>query len=484
MKKFLIIFLSFLLLWSCTKDLTNKNLDPKNPIIVPSYSLFTNGQKNMVDLLTTTDVNTNIFRMLAQHWTETTYPDESDYDLATRSIPTQWWNGFYRDVLKSFEEAKALIPTDVLDGTAQPDAGRQKNELAITDVMEVYSYYYLVTTFGNIPYSEALNIDITQPKYDDAATIYADLLTRLDADIAALDEAAESFGSADLLYSGDVASWKKFANSLKLKMGILIADSDPATAKSTIESAAPNVFTSNADNAILHYLTAPPNTNPAYTDQIQSQRGDFVVASVLVDTMKNLNDPRMPAYFSVDGNGDYTGGEYGTSNNFATFSKPTGYDGGPGVFQADFPGVILSYSEVEFYLAEAAARGFNVGGTVEEHYDAAIAASIEEWGGTSEEAIAYLAQPAVNYATAAGDWKHKIGVQEWIAFYNRGYEAWTTWRRLDVPALVAPADALSDIPVRFPYSVLEQNLNKSNFEAASDAIGGDVVTTKLWWDVH
>ncbi|MCW3117409.1 MAG: hypothetical protein JWM28_1491, partial [Chitinophagaceae bacterium] len=357
MKKLLIIFISSVFLWSCTKNLTDKNNDPKNPTIVPSFTLFTNGQKKMVDLLTTSDVNTNIYRMLVQHWTETTYTDESNYDLATRDIPTQWWNGLYRDVLKSYQQSKVLIPTDVLD------AGQQTNELAMADIMQVFTYYYLVTNFGNIPYSEALDFEIPQPKYDDAATIYTDLLSRLNADITALNDGAESFGSADLIYSGDVTLWRKFANSLKLKMGILLADSDPATAQATVESAAPNVFTSNADNAALQYLSAPPNTNPAFTDQIQSQRGDFVVTNVLVDEMVALNDPRISSYFSTDPNGNYTGGEYGNSNNFAALSKPTGYDGGPGVFQPNFASVILSYAEVEFYLAEAAARGYNVGGT-------------------------------------------------------------------------------------------------------------------------
>jgi len=481
MKKILSITLLSALLWSsCIKDLTKLNVDPKNPNVVPSYTLFSNAEKQFTDLVATTDVNINIFRLLAQHWTETTYTDESNYDISSRDIPVFWWNPFYRDVLNNLERAKILIATDVTD------AGQQKNEIAMADILQVYSYYYLVTTFGNVPYSEALNIEVTQPKYDDAATIYADLLTRLDADLAALDDAANGFGSSDLIYGGDVASWKKFANSLKVKMGILIADSDPATAKTTIESAAPNAFTSNDDNAVFQYLSAPPNTNPAYTDQIQSGRGDFVVTSVLVDTMKKFNDPRMAAYFSTDANGDYTGGEYGAGNSFATFSKPTGYDGGPGVFQIDFPGVILSYAEVEFYLAEAAARGYNVGGTAEEHYNAAITASIEQWGGTAEEAATYLAQPAVAYATAPGDWKHKIGIQEWIAFYNQGYEAWTTWRRLDVPELLAPPEAITDIPVRLTYPSLEQNLNKTNVLSASAALGplGDDVTTKLWFDKY
>jgi len=433
----------------------------------------------MADLLTTSNVNTNIFRLLAQHWTETTYTDESNYDINSRDIPVQWWNGFYRDVLYNLERSKTLIATDVTDPS------QQKNEIAMADILQVYAYYYVVTLFGNVPYSEALNIDITQPTYDDATTVYSDLLQRLDADISALDDAASSFGSSDLLYGGDVASWKKFANSLKLKMGILIADSDPATAKTAVESAAPNVFISNADNAVFQYLSAPPNTNPAYTDQIQSGRGDFVVTSLLVDTMEKFNDPRMAAYFGLDGSGTgYTGGEYGSSNNFSTFSKPSGYDGGPGVFQINFPGVILAYAEVEFYLAEAAARGYNVGLTLEEHYNRAITASIEEWGGTPEGAATYLSHPAVNYTTAAGDWKHKIGIQEWLAFYNRGYEAWTTWRRLDVPHLLAPVEAITDIPVRYTYPVLEQNLNKANFEAASAALPGghDVVTAKLWFD--
>jgi len=483
MKKVLFIVLASSLFWSCNKDLTDKNIDQKNPVIVPSYTLFANSQKQLADLVTTCDVNTNIFRLLAQHWTETTYTDETNYDITSRDIPVQWFNGFYRDVLKNLEQAKVLAPTDVADPI------EQKNDLALIDLLQVYGYYYLVTTFGNVPYSEALDIEITQPKYDDAATIYSDLIRRLDEDIAALDEGGASFGSADLFYGGDITKWKRFANSLKVKMGILLADVDPATAKSMVESAAPNVLTSNADNAILQYLPAPPNTNPAYTDQIQSGRGDFVATSVLVNPMKALNDPRMPAYFSLDANGGYSGGVYGSGGGFATFSKPKGYpdDNDPnpwGPFNVTFPGVILSYAEVEFYLAEAAARGYNVGGTAETHYNAAITASILEWDGTEEQAMSYLSRPEVAYATAAGDWKQKIGSQEWIAFYNRGYEAWTTWRRLDVPKLVPPPEAITDIPVRFTYPVLELNLNKSNTEAAIAAIPGghDVVTAKLWFD--
>src|SRR5436190_14343918 len=115
MKKILFILLSAILFWSCAKNLTDRNIDPKNPSLVPSYTLFSNAEKQLADLLTTTDVNTNIFRLFAQHWTETTYTDESNYDINSRDIPVQWWNGIYRDVLYNLERAKSLIPTDVVD---------------------------------------------------------------------------------------------------------------------------------------------------------------------------------------------------------------------------------------------------------------------------------------------------------------------------------------------------------------------------------
>src|SRR5207249_1301296 len=104
MKKIIYVILYSALLGSCIKDITKKNVDPINPASVPSYTLFTNGQKQMADLLATSSVNTNIFRMLTQYWTETTYTEEANYDLSQRNIPRQWWNGFYRDVLKSFDE--------------------------------------------------------------------------------------------------------------------------------------------------------------------------------------------------------------------------------------------------------------------------------------------------------------------------------------------------------------------------------------------
>jgi len=474
MKKIFIIATSLYIITGCNKDFGDLNVDQKNPSSVPSFTLFSNAQKNMAYMIADTDPNNNIFRLTSQQWTQTTYTDESNYDLNTRTIPDNWWTIFYKDCLKDFDEAKRLIPTDV------SDAGTQQNQIAITDIQQVYIYSILVNTFGDIPYTTALDAAILFPTYDDAATIYNTLLLRLDADIAALDPAAGTFNEGvDLIYNGDIDKWKKFANSLKLVMGMILADVDPAKAKSIVESAAPGPFTSHSDDAVFNFLSSPPNTNPVWVNLIQSGRNDFIPANTLVNLLKSLNDPRLPLYFTKDPSGGYSGGIVGSGNNFSSFSHVTDAQTEP-----DAPFVLLDYAQVAFNLAEARERGMNVGGTAEDYYNKAIIASIMSWGGTLSDAETYLARSDVKYTTASGTWKEKIARQEYIALYNRGFDAWTLIRRLDYPAMAVPVTALSGFPVRFTYPILEQNINTSNYNAASTAIGGDKVTTRLFWDKY
>jgi len=174
--------------------------------------------------------------------------------------------------------------------------------------------------------------------------------------------------------------------------------------------------------------------------------------------------------------GGYSGGVPGSGNNFSSFSHVTDVQTEP-----EAPFVILDYAQVAFNLAEAVERGMNVGGTAVDYYNKAVTASIVSWGGAVGD---YLDQPDVNYLTAEGDYKEKIARQEYIALYNRGFDAWTLVRRLDYPTLAEPVQAQSDFPVRFTYPILEQNINTSNYNNASNAIGGDAVTTKLFWDLY
>jgi hypothetical protein len=259
-----------------------------------------------------------------------------------------------------------------------------------------------------------------------------------------------------------------------------LSDVNSATAKTIVESAAAGTFASSSDNAMFAYLDAPPNTNPVWVNLVQSGRKDFVAANTLVDKMQALNDPRVPFYFTTDGSGSaYSGGIYGSSNNFASYSKPADR-----ITEPAFEAFFMTYAEVEFFKAEAIERGYSVGGTAAGHYDNAITASMEYWGVDAADIATYLARADVNYATAPGTYKQKIGTQKWIALYESGFESWCEWRRLDSPTLAAPPDAVSVIPLRYTYPVSEQNLNSANFEAASSAIGGDAVATKLFWDMN
>ncbi len=483
MKKILLLISFIALTVSCSDDITGLNADIKSPTTTEAAFLFTNAQKNLVDQMVSTSVNVNVFRLFSQYWTETTYPDESQYDVATRSIPDNHFRALYRDVLRDLQESKMLLQQDLalLPPTATGAIAIVNNKIAIADVLMCYSYSVLVDTFGDVPYSESLDIEgHPLPKYDDAKTIYKALITRLTEDNNKLTSGEASFGDADLIYGGDAAKWAKFTNSLRLRMAINMADVDAAYAATEVIAAVnAGVLSSNADNTNLNYLGAQPNANPLYADLVVSGRNDFVPANTLVDKMNGLNDPRRAKYFT-EFNGGFSGGTYGTNNNFANSSHISETLADP-----TFAGTIMDYAEVRFLLAEAAARGIAITGTAAEHYAAAITASMENWGVDSGDIANYLASPSVDYATATGNWKQKIGEQAWIALYNRGFEGWSSYRRLDYPILAAPAEAdITQVPTRYTYPSREETLNGTNVEAAGTAIGGNTLTTKIFWDVN
>ncbi len=475
MKKIFIYLLSVMVLTSCVDNLDDFNVDEKRASQVPAATLFTGALKSLTDVMTTPNVNTNNYRFYVQHWTSTQYLDEPRYNMTSRTIPQSMFQTLYRDVLADLNDAKRLIQENeaIL-------AEVRSNQLAQAEIIEVYTWSILLNTFGNVPYSQALDPDVSLPAYDDAATVYNDILDRLDAALQLIEPTANGFGDADVLYDSDMAMWVKFGNSLKLKLAMVIADVDPDQAKTLVEAAAPNVFTSNADNAAFPYLPNPPNNNPVSDalNPIRTAREDYVPANTLVDAMNALEDPRRASYFTQIG-GVYKGGRYGFTNSYAELSHVHG-----DIIALDFEALLLDYVEVEFLLAEAVERGFNVGGTAAAHYNAAVTASFDYWGVTG--AAAYLAKPQVNYATASGDWKQKIGTQKWIALYNRGFDAWLEWRRLDAPNLLPPAVEGLDltVPTRLIYPVNEQTLNGANRNAAAAAIGGDESSTKLWWDIN
>jgi hypothetical protein len=388
--------------------------------------------------------------------------------------------------LQDCKEVKSLIQ----DLSGSESFNRMNaNRLAIVDILEVLIYHNLVDIFGNVPYTEALGgFDGKTPAYDDQVAIYSDLQVRLSASIATLTAGAAngSWGEEDLVYQGDVAMWKKFAATLKARLGMRLADVDMTTAQAELTAAINAGMLEAGESMQLPWTAVTPHTNTIYAMFVPTARNDYGPANTIVDLMVDLDDARLPAYFTQTDTSTevgvekwaYVGIEYGATtvayNSISHFSDAT--------FEPNFPATFASNGEVEFILAEAAARGMNlgsIGGTAQEHYEAGILESHAHWGVTMPGS--YLNHPDVAW-DAARD-KELIGTQKWLALYNRGMEGWCVWRTFDWPVLNVPPDlTYGDIPYRMPYPYNEPDLNATNYASASAAIGGDDVRTLLFWD--
>jgi Starch-binding associating with outer membrane len=503
MKKISIVLLSAatLLAAGCQKNMSEElNQDPKSASSTLGTAEFTDGEFSLTNTITTTSVSVSPFRVISQEWNENSYEYESDYNLSYYNSPGGFWNNLYVNTIHNLDLAKANYGSQYW---ATP--GDLRNSLIITDVLEIYSYYMLVSTYGNIPYSQAESDTIPFPVFDDSKTVYEALLTRIDTCIAGLDITQQAMGSADQIYNGNVTEWLKFAASLKLKMAMLNATNDPTTTMTKVnEAIGTGLFTSNADNALFAYDAASPTTsNPIWNAIEYSGRHDFGPGGLLVSTMLGLNDPRLPDYFTLydsvyttpTGTASaevYLGGQAGNPNNtHGQYSDFCCQANSSLLYNASLPGDILDYAEVEFYLAEAQAQGLISGSpnplAAAANYDSAITASIEFWGGTAAQASTYLAQPSVAYSTAGSTWQQVIGYQEFIANYNKNWDSWTDERRLGQPninVVSPPQGASTNFPLRLTYPPNETTSNSTNTAAAVAALPGgiDALTATLFWE--
>lgn len=456
-----------LALSSCQSDLTSLNIDPKHPSVLPSDNLLATAMYQSSYYMDNPSVNFNNYRFFTQQWAETQYPDETQYNLVTRNQPRNHFNRMYVYSINNLKQAKMNLVNEV-----ETDDIRT-NKLATLEIEEIFIWENIVDTYGDVPYSEAFKPnEILTPKYDDAKTIYLDLIKRIDAATASIKPAAT--GYADLVYGGNMNKWKKFANSIKLRLGMNLADVDPALSKTTVESAIAGGVISSDDEAYKFKYDGGTFSNPVYDNLVASNRNDFIPSQLTINTMSSLSDPRMDVWFTKVG-GVYKGGVFGELNDpYTNFSQLSSYFRG-----ATTASNLLSYAEVAFLKAEAAARGYSAGGTAADLYIAAVTESMRENGVSTANTATYLAANPFNVA----NWKQSIGVQAWIAMFNKGFASWNFTRRLDSPTLVNPPKSnLSSVPYRMPYSDQEYVLNGANVSAAANKIGGDKATTKLFWD--
>ncbi|AMQ00600.1 hypothetical protein AY601_3740 [Pedobacter cryoconitis] len=474
--KYIPLLLSGLLLiaaTSCKKDLTDTNVDPNASKDAQPEFLLTAAIKNTSDTYWGTTNNMNSSLLFVQHWAKIQYTDPDRYIFSNTAFQDLWTIGYRQGIVNLNQLIKLA------------DAQGNTNYKGVALVLRSWIFALETDAYGDVPYSQAG--DITQfltPKYDAQRDVYLGILSDLKAAQASLDPAGKAI-LGDVIYANSIANWKKFANSLRLRIALRIADREPALAKQVIadiQTEGGTYISSNAENAQLNYK-ASPNQNPI--SNLFDTRDDYRISKTIVDQLTALNDPRLPVYASKAVKTQlYTGVPNGLLTGDAaalgltSTSKPGAYFIAPTA-----PAVIISYAELLFDRAEAAARGFT-GENAAALYSQAIEASLLQYGISTTDIATYKARADVQYD--ASNYKKSIGNQKWIALFGQGLEAFAEWRRLDYPVLTPPvAGALNGkIPVRFIYPGNEQSLNPEGYKAAVAHQGTDALTTKLWFDVN
>jgi hypothetical protein len=417
---------------------------------------------------------------------------------------------------------------------AQSQGIDRTNLIAISNIMKVLIFQRITDTYGDVPYSQALQAaqGVITPQYDKQQDIYPALLTQLETAINGLNLSGGDRVTGDLIYSGDVAKWKKLGYSLMVRLAMRMTKANPALAKTWVEkAAAAGTMTSYADNAMVQ-------TDGAYSDTQNATTGawstpdDFVQlkwSKTLIDYLQTTADPRLGVVAEVPLPGATDNARQnlaGDNTPAKQLGMPNGYDQGPSTtnianapgypgpsgtgsnlaplgnysrprlsvyFKRNGPEFVLTYAETELLLAEAANRGWSVGANAATHYANGLRGAMQSLSqldattGTISDAV-ITAYVAANPLSATSPLQ-QINEQYWVETCTtfNFLEAWFNWRRSGYPVLTPvkyPNNVTSaTIPRRMPYPNTEPATNPTNYAAAvSNLSGGDVLTSRVWWD--
>lgn len=526
MKRILAITLSFaalIMTSSCDDGLEELNENPNSPEFVLTNTIFNYGTKRYTDV-TRDDFNMGRLDLnWMEYWGQTAYADEDRYLYRETSSTSLYQNSYFIAT-----EFKTIIDLNVDPETAAlvEAVGNNDNQIAASRIMLALVFSDLTNFFGDVPYYsygsddpdfEALKVDdIKSPVFASQQKIYVDILKELreSADMINVDEPV--FTSGDNIFNGDATKWKKFANSLILRIANRLKAVDAGVANSAIAAAiSSGVMTSNDDNAIQLYETSDANSSPFWDAFIA--RTDFAVAAPFVDLLKGETgnygpDPRLfemvaPKAASIN---SIKAGDYTMSTNLADYQgipfafpvtnllpRTTYSYMSSKVLRPDFGNVLMEYAEVQFLLSEI--NNFD-----QIFYENGVRASMLRWGVSSGDADAFVANlPAANL--------ENVITQKYVALYMQAHEAWAEYRRTGFPntdilllpgeTYTLPADQAAaseltsyefkaatgstDLPFRIRYPQTLQTLNGDNL---SDAVGslpnGDTILSKLFWDVN
>lgn len=450
------------------------------------------------------------------------------------------------DWFNVFMASDRIIPVIYTNYRALQNTTDDECILAVGDIVKVAAMHRVTDTYGPIPYSKiGQNGEISVP-YDAQEQVYNLMFEELTNAVKSLKEylSIGSFSaSADVIYSGNIEKWIRFANSLKLRLAMRICYADPALSKQMADEAINDevgLMTANSDNAAFSYWGVPGNTlrmsiryNIAtHADQsvCSTESGDSHAAAEIVCYMNGYNDPRRPYYFTKTEFDNVQYGEYvGLRHGIQVPSHVgVGHQYSGVYFTSETaPAYWMNAAEVQFLLAEAAAfkeKGgiaYNVPGTAQSYYEQGVRLSFEQYGAQGvDEYLQSTAVPAT-YIDPVGTYSYsnvvstitpkwdegadfekmqeRIITQKWIANWLLGCEAWADWRRTGYPRLF-PAEYYTETwginssnvqagARRMPYPRAELTSNAANYETgvsllAAESLSGsqDNMATRLWFD--
>lgn len=506
------LFLVAGLLYSCTKGFEKLNTNPNSPVDVPAINIFTNAVQTGVNRQLGGWIQHTYLGVWCQQWCKAQYIDEDRY------MPRDMSGEFQAPYTNELKNLTIVIKKATADGNDRLAAAAK--------IMRAWSFMYLTDVWGDVPYSEALQgFDVTgtlTPKYDTQASIYADLLVQLEEANVLLTGTSLNFGSGDLLYGGDPVLWRKFANSLKLRIlnrcagtpwtfiYTMTAPQAPvtttpgaaalATADDQIAAILANpsqypIFESNNDNAMLVY-PGLPYRNPIY-DALYT-RTDQAISETMVNWLLARNDPRIHIYGQPTPNSvatpplAYVGFQNGREITIAPFPAVS-LLGTKIAYTEKSPVYVLTYDEIQFIIAEYYMRKGGSDALAQAAYEEGITASMDRWGladggtvyptwgktsittgatGYPVDYTAYLAEPLVAWGGTDAEKFQKICEQRWAAIFGEGVQAYSEVRRTGFPERMFEYELAGayypnlGLPIRLQYALSEDTYNTDNVAAA------------------
>lgn len=470
-KIFLILISSSIIFSSCDSDL-DVNQDPLAATQVTADLLY---PQFFLQMTSNRTVELNSVNIQAQHWTSGgsagVFRNPEIYTISPFTIGNNF-TGIYTGVLRNLNLAREAVLRD------KPE---DLNSIGQIKVFEAFSYLHITQIYGDAPLTEAIQVaEFPNPKFDTQEQLLRAVIVRLDEAIALLSTPTGIVTGADLIYKGDREKWLRFANSLKLKALMLIANVDPASVSAQIQELAnnPMLILENSQNAYLRFPGTVGQSNPLWQtlDNFAGGNNPFWYAGkTLVDIMNANNDPRRATYFDAEAGGVYAG------QNQGVFS-PTGISHvSLNILRADLEDRYFTAAETNFFLAEAVLKGF-ITGDAQAYYRAGLQASLDSYDGQpgaigALDKGAYLATRGSITGLSNADAITRVNTEQYVALFTRGLEAWTHWRRTKTPTFQLPVNAqLTEVIRRYPYPTDELSSNTNAPQGSLPLI------TPMWFE--